>query len=78
MKTASVTITGTTPLLMHADNIDWADKMEAWKNNPAIKIYGYPAGTWGPEPSNSLIEGEGLEWRYPCKNMADEELYCEL
>lgn len=37
MKTASVTITGTTPLLMHADNIDWADKMEAWKNNPANK-----------------------------------------
>jgi glucose-6-phosphate 1-dehydrogenase len=50
----------------------------AWKNNPAIKVYGYPAGTWGPEPSNNLIEGEGLTWRYPCKNMADEELYCEL
>jgi glucose-6-phosphate 1-dehydrogenase len=50
----------------------------AWKNNPAIKVYGYPAGTWGPELSNSLIEGEGLTWRYPCKNMADEELYCEL
>lgn len=51
---------------------------KAWKNNPDIKIYGYPAGTWGPEPSNGLIEGEGLTWRYPCKNMADEELYCEL
>lgn len=51
---------------------------KAWKNNPGIKIYGYPAGTWGPEPSNELIEGEGLAWRYPCKNMADEELYCEL
>ncbi len=50
----------------------------AWKNNRDIKIYGYPAGTWGPEPSNELIEGEGLTWRYPCKNMADEELYCEL
>lgn len=51
---------------------------KAWKNNPDIKIYGYPAGTWGPEPSNELIEGEGLTWRYPCKNLADEELYCEL
>ncbi len=50
----------------------------AWKNNPGIKIYGYPAGTWGPEISNSLIEEEDLSWRYPCKNMADEELYCEL
>jgi glucose-6-phosphate 1-dehydrogenase len=51
---------------------------KAWKNNPQIKIYGYPAGTWGPELSNNLIEGEGLTWRYPCKNLADEELYCEL
>jgi glucose-6-phosphate 1-dehydrogenase len=51
---------------------------KAWANNPAIKIFGYPAGTWGPEHANDLIEGEGLTWRYPCKNLADEELYCEL
>jgi len=25
------------PLLMHADNIEWADQMEEWKNNPANK-----------------------------------------
>jgi hypothetical protein len=37
MKTVTVTITGTTALLMHADNIDWADEMEAWKNNPKNK-----------------------------------------
>lgn len=37
MKTAEVMITGTTPLLMHADNIDWADKMELWKNDPKNK-----------------------------------------
>ncbi len=34
MKTVTIEITGVTPLLMHADNIDWADKMEAWKNDP--------------------------------------------
>lgn len=51
---------------------------KAWANNPLIKIYGYPAGTWGPEVSNDLIEGDGFTWRYPCKNMADEEVYCEL
>jgi glucose-6-phosphate 1-dehydrogenase len=50
----------------------------SWANNPAIKIYGYPSGTWGPECSNDLIEGELHTWRYPCKNMADEGLYCEL
>jgi len=51
---------------------------KAWANNPEIKMYGYPAGTWGPEHVGDLIEGEGLTWRYPCKNLADEELYCEL
>lgn len=50
----------------------------AWANNPEIKMFGYPAGTWGPEHASDLIEGEGLTWRYPCKNLADEELYCEL
>ena len=37
MKTYSVTITGRTPLLMHRDNIEWADFMDAWKNNPDNK-----------------------------------------
>jgi hypothetical protein len=36
-RTYAVTITGKTPLLMHADNIDWADSMEEWKNSPANK-----------------------------------------
>jgi glucose-6-phosphate 1-dehydrogenase len=51
---------------------------KAWASNKAIKIFGYPAGTWGPEHANDLIAGEGLTWRYPCKNLADDELYCEL
>jgi glucose-6-phosphate 1-dehydrogenase len=51
---------------------------KAWANNPKIKVYGYPAGTWGPEHANDLIEGEEVTWRYPCKNLADDELYCEL
>lgn len=28
-----ITLTGTMPLLMHSDDIDWADKMDAWKND---------------------------------------------
>jgi hypothetical protein len=28
-----VTITGTQPLLMHADDIEWADQMTAWKDD---------------------------------------------
>lgn len=37
MKKVKLTLTGRTPLLLHADNIDFADSMEAWKNNPANK-----------------------------------------
>ena len=34
-RTYEVTITGKTPLIMHHDDIEWADKMDAWKNDPA-------------------------------------------
>lgn len=50
--------------------------LDAWQNNPDIPIYGYPAGTWGPEVVDQLME-EGM-WRYPCKNLAHDGEYCEL
>jgi len=50
--------------------------LDAWQNNPDIPIYGYPAGTWGPEVVDSLME-DGM-WRYPCKNLAHDGEYCEL
>lgn len=37
MRTYEITITGKTPLLMHHDDIDWADRMEAWKSDPSNK-----------------------------------------
>jgi hypothetical protein len=37
MKKAQVEITGMTPLLMHADNIDWGDLMDEWKKSPENK-----------------------------------------
>lgn len=52
--------------------------INAWENRDDIPVYGYPAGTWGPEPADSMVEGENMSWRYPCKNLADEEIYCEL
>jgi len=50
--------------------------LDAWQNNPEIPIYGYPAGTWGPEIVDQLME-DGM-WRYPCKNLAHDGEYCEL
>lgn len=37
MRTYQVTLNGRTPLLMHQDNIEWADFMEEWKSDPANK-----------------------------------------
>ena len=74
---------GDSTLFSRDDEVETAWKFlepvqKAWANNKAIKVFGYPAGTWGPEHANDLIEGDGLTWRYPCKNLADDELYCEL
>lgn len=37
MKEYQVTLTGKTPLLMHSDNIEWADFMDEWRANPENK-----------------------------------------
>jgi glucose-6-phosphate 1-dehydrogenase len=50
--------------------------LNAWETNPGIPIYGYPAGSWGPDVSDNLIT-EG-QWRYPCKNLTNDGTYCEL
>ena len=74
---------GDSTLYSRDDTVETAWKFlepiqNAWASDPDIKIYGYPAGTWGPENANDLIEGKDLTWRYPCKNLADDGLYCEL
>lgn len=52
--------------------------IDAWKNDHKIPVYGYPAGTWGPENADDLIEEREMMWRYPCKNLIDDGEYCEL
>ena len=52
--------------------------LKHWEANPQETIYGYPAGTWGPENADQLIEGDGFAWRYPCKNLTNDGQYCEL
>ena len=52
--------------------------LQAWDNNPELKIYGYRSGTWGPREANDLFADHGVEWRYPCKNLVDDGEVCEL
>lgn len=74
---------GDSTLYSRADAVETAWKFvmpiqNAWRSNPGIKMYGYPAGTWGPEVADSFIGGTNGGWRYPCKNLADDGEYCEL
>lgn len=52
--------------------------LKAWKDDPNLPIYGYPAGAWGPEHVDDLIEGDHMSWRNPCKNLSEDGLFCEL
>ncbi len=75
-------IMGDATLYIRGDAVDacWkfvAPIQQAWQENHNIKIYGYPAGTWGPENADNLL-GSGFTWRYPCRNLADDGSYCEL
>lgn len=48
MDTYTITLEGQTPLFMHADNIEWADTMEAWKNDPVNKKLSKPGDDRSP------------------------------
>lgn len=52
--------------------------IDVWKENPDFKLFGYPAGSWGPDVADNLIEGPVRSWRYPCRNLTSDDTYCEL
>jgi glucose-6-phosphate 1-dehydrogenase len=52
--------------------------LKYWNDQKEGPLYGYPAGTWGPTEADGLIEGKNLTWRYPCKNLTNDGIYCEL
>ena len=52
--------------------------LDYWENDKDAPLHGYPSGSWGPDVSDDLIEGTENTWRYPCKNLAEDGVYCEL
>ena len=52
--------------------------LNAWENNPKIKVYGYPAGTWGPAVASKLIESDQVTWRNPCSELTTGDNFSEL
>jgi len=55
-------------LFAHRDGVEatWAlftPILEAWAKDPNVDFPNYPAGSWGPEASDKLIEADGRSWR---------------
>ena len=76
-------IKGDATLYARGDSVEEAWRfvkpiLTAWKNNPEIKVHGYPAGTWGPTVVSKLIESDSLTWRNPCSNLTADDNYSEL
>ncbi len=76
-------IKGDATLYARGDSVEeaWrfvAPILDAWKNNPKIKIHGYPAGTWGPTVVSKLIESDELTWRNPCSNLTADDNFSDL
>ena len=36
--------------------------IQHWETDPA-DLHEYPAGTWGPEAADRMLERDGREWR---------------
>jgi glucose-6-phosphate 1-dehydrogenase len=51
--------------------------LQTWNQEPELPLHGYPAGTWGPLAADSILTNE-LAWRMPCKNLTDDDNFCEL
>lgn len=76
-------MTGDNTLYMSAENAELTWQfvqpiLDYWENDPDAPLYGYPSGAWGPDVADNLIDGKENTWRYPCKNLADDGVYCEL
>lgn len=77
-------IQGDQTLFTRGDAVEAAWKfvdpiLEAWEGEKSdqIPLHGYPAGTWGPDVADQMI-GDGMTWRYPCRNLVEDGSYCEL
>ena len=74
---------GDATLYAHGDSVEYAWEflepvLKAWKNNGSIPVYGYPAGSWGPNVADDLITPKRLCWRNPCRQLTSDDTFCQL
>jgi len=73
---------GDATLYARADEVEAAWEfvdpiLDYWKNGKDVKVYGYPAGVWGPEHADDFIDGQNM-WRNPGPNLVDDSGYCVI
>ncbi len=61
---------GDATLYARGDSVDVAWSLitpihEGWASNKRSKVYGYAAGTWGPDEADAMLESDGRRWRLP-------------
>ncbi len=76
-------IKGDPTLYAHGESVEYSWQfvepiLNAWQNDDSIPVYGYPAGTWGPEVADAMIEPEELTWRNPCRMLTEDTSFCVL
>ncbi|MEM8527469.1 MAG: glucose-6-phosphate dehydrogenase, partial [Bacteroidota bacterium] len=74
---------GDATLYAHGESVEAAwhfvdPIIEAWEENEDIPVHGYPAGTWGPEVADEMIEGENETWHNPYKTLTTNDNFCVL
>jgi len=44
----------------------WTPVLNAWAGDPALPLYEYPAGSWGPAEADQLVQSDNRQWRDLC------------
>ena len=52
--------------------------LDLWHGQDDVPLYGYPAGSWGPEEAADLLPDSAQGWRNSCSKLNSEDNYCEL
>ena len=76
-------IKGDPTLYAHGESVEHSWEfvepiINAWQNDNSIPVHGYPAGTWGPEVADAMIEPAELTWRNPCRKLTEDTGFCLL
>ncbi|MEM9885401.1 MAG: glucose-6-phosphate dehydrogenase [Bacteroidota bacterium] len=74
---------GDATLYAHGESVEAAWRfvdpiIAAWEENKDIAVHGYPAGTWGPDVADEMIEGENETWHNPYKTLTTSDNFCVL